>query len=433
MFTPSRLLREERGEIIRQWEAAVADRESFANGGKEKCARFELRAKELAQQIDEAERREAEGAEVHRNPSRAAILGNFEDPEPPQTKRDKERREAFRSYLKHGLLPNSYGDRGISADQRELLFEMRDMGTGGQGAYPGATSGFFVPVGFAGQFEAALKYYGGMLQAAKIWDTATGNPIPYPSVDDTTVIGEQVDENAPVSGADVPVSQIMYGAFKYSSKLVKVSIELLQDSAFDLESFLTEQFAIRIGRILNKKFTTGVGTTEPWGIATQATSSGQTVIGDDNASTPDPTRQVGYLDLVNLEHSVDPLYRPGSKFMMHDNTLSSLKKLKDNYGRPLWNSGLADRVPATINGYPYVINNDMATLAQTSPASARKTVLFGPLDKYLIRRVKQMSVLRLVERFAENGQVAFLAFARYDGGTLDAGTHPVRALVSPSS
>jgi HK97 family phage major capsid protein len=166
-----------------------------------------------------------------------------------------------------------------------------------------------------------------------------------------------------------------------------------------------------------------LGRRYPGGVSTTAT-------GDDNATAPDPTQQVGYIDLVKPEHSVNPLYRKGAIFMFHDHTLKYLKTLKDKYGRPLWESGFADR----ILGYPYAINNDMDSVVQTSPISARETVLFGNLQKYVIRRVRNLSVLRLlVERFADYGVVGFLGFARYDGGTVDAGTHPIRYLLNSAS
>jgi HK97 family phage major capsid protein len=342
--------------------------------------------------------------------------------------------EAFFGFLKHGMYPEMRGMhtfRGISEEQRTMLFnralkidgEQRDMGSGGQGAYPGATTGFFVPVGFVNKIEEALKYYGDMLNVAEVMDTATGQPLPYPTDNDTTVSGELVGEGQQVTSADVSLGQITFGAWKFSTKMTKVSIELLQDSAFDLESFLVKKFATRLGRILNTKFTTGSGTNEPKGIITAATASTQTVLGNDQLASPDPTSQIGYLDLVNLEHQVDPLYRKGAKYMFHDQTLRYFKTIKDGFGRPLWMpgmSGLADHQPDTINGYGYSINNDMQQLGHLN-----KVVAFGLLDKYLIRRVKEMSVLRLVERFADYGQVAFLGFARYDGQLLDAGTHPV--------
>ncbi len=221
----------------------------------------------------------------------------------------------------------------------------------------------------------------------------------------------------------------MFGAYKYSTKMVKVSIELLQDSAFDLESFLKDQFAIRIGRILNNHFTVGTGTNQPKGILVAATAGpvagGSS--GNDGGSETGGT-SIGSDDLIELEHSIDPLYRRGAKYMMHDSTLKQIKKLKDKYGRPLWLPGLAVNDPDTINGYGYSINNDLPAIAVNA-----KTVLFGKLDKYIIRRVKELSVLRLVERYADYGQVAFIGFARYDGNLLDAGTHPVKYLTQAAA
>jgi HK97 family phage major capsid protein len=81
-----------------------------------------------------------------------------------------------------------------------------------------------------------------------------------------------------------------------------------------------------------------------------------------------------------------------------------MKTLEDKYGRPLWMPGMTAGAADTINGYRYSGNDDMAPLGPDN-----KSVAFGPVDKYLIRRVKEMSVLRLVERFADYGQIAFLA------------------------
>ncbi len=340
-------------------------------------------------------------------------------------------RQAFGRYLRIGM-------NELGAEERALIQERRDMGTGGQGAYPGATSGFFVPVGFVDRVEDAMKYYGPMLKGGadmpEIMDTATGAPLPYPAADDTSQVGEQVDENAIVGSQDVNLQQIMFGAFKYSSKLVKVSIELLQDSAFDIEMFLTNEFGRRLGRIVNTKLTTGVGTTEPKGIVTAVSAGGNKVaaVGSStNTGGTEGNNTIGSDDLTNLEHAVDPVYRPGARYMMHDSTLKSLKKVKDKYGRPLWQESTRDGQPATINGYQYLVNNDMDELpaVPTSPPLLAETVLFGAMPKYVVRRVKQMAVLRLSERYAEYGQVGFLAFARYDGQSIDIG-HRAFALLT---
>jgi len=313
--------------------------------------------------------------------------------------------------------------------------EFRDLGIGSN-----ALGGYLVPQGFVYELEIAMKFFGGMLEVARIMDTATGQPLPYPTMNDTTVTGEIVGEGAQVSDVDAAFGHLVLNAWKYSTKMVKVSLELLQDSAFDLEAYLKEAFAIRLGRILNTHFTTGSGTNQPNGIVTAAVANDGTPqawgsgsgpgipliaggsAGNDGGSETG-TNSIGSQDLVNLEHSVDRLYRKGARYMMHDTSLRYLKQLLDKYGRPLWLPGIAANAPDTINGYPYTINNDVAQIA----ASAN-TVLFGRLDKYIVRRVKELSILTLVERFADYGQRAFIGFARYDGNLLDAGTHPVNYL-----
>jgi HK97 family phage major capsid protein len=130
---------------------------------------------------------------------------------------------------------------------------------------------------------------------------------------------------------------------------------------------------------------------------------------------------------VDLVHSVDPAYRVNARFMMNDATLKTIKKIKvlqysgDTTGVPLWSPSLVAGQPDTILGYPFVINQSMA-----SPGSSAKKVIFGDLSKYIIRDVRDFTLLRLDERFAELGQVAFLAFSRHDGDLLDAGTDPVK-------
>jgi HK97 family phage major capsid protein len=103
--------------------------------------------------------------------------------------------------------------------------------------------------------------------------------------------------------------------------------------------------------------------------------------------------------------------------MMNDSTLKKFKQVKDKYGRPLWQPSLVAGAPDTFGGRPLLINNYMDALQAGvgSPPVTRNTVIFGDLKRYIVRRVKSMSVLRLEERFADFGLVAFLAFARYDG------------------
>ncbi|HEX4381247.1 MAG TPA: phage major capsid protein [Candidatus Acidoferrum sp.] len=328
-------------------------------------------------------------------------------------------RAAYTDYLRNGLVPSAH-ERGMSEEHRKLVAEQRDMGVG-----TGALGGFFVPQGFVQDIESAMKFYGDMLSACSFLDTATGNTLPYPTDNDTTNSGEIVGEASQVADQDVAVGHVTFNAYKFSTKMVKVSLELIQDSAFDIEGFLKDKFAMRLGRIQNNKFTLGSGTNEPTGIIT-ASTAGPTAAGSSNNDGGAGTgaNSIGSQDLVELEHSVDKAYRRNAAYMMHDLTIKTLKRLLDKYGRPLWVPGMSSNAPDTINGYRYFVNNDMAQVATTN-----KTVLFGDLTKYKVRRVKELAIMRLVERYADYGQIAFIGFARGDGNLVDAGTNPVKYLV----
>jgi HK97 family phage major capsid protein len=435
-----RELGQKRAELVAKAQTSIpAPGKKWTPEARQKFDGYMSEADGLKSQIDDLEREASAGeadSELRqtRRPPESQIGYAGTD-----SAQERGFRTAFRNFLRHGVTPDNFC-KGLSDADRAALEQgqqqYRDMGVGNPTA-----GGYFVPAGFVYEVEVALKYYGNMLGVAKILDTATGQPLPYPTSNDTSVSGEIVGENSIVTTQDVTIGHLVFGAYKFSTKMVKVSLELAQDSAFNMEQFLVEKFAVRIGRILNAKFTNGVGTTEPTGIITAIVANNGTPSATPTIGTPliaagsalntggseTGANSIGSSDLFNLEHTVDPLYRPRAKYMMHDQTLRAIKTLLDKYGRPLWVPGVASNAPDTINGYQYSINNDM------DPIGASKvSVVFGALEKYLIRRVKELAVLRLVERYAEYGQLAFIGFARYDGNLLDAGTKPVNYLVQHS-
>lgn len=369
--------------------------------------------------------------------------------------------------LKRYWLAYAFGDTNrCSADDREIVFgkhkdfrgflqgaelsdkEKRDMGIGTL-----TLGGYFVPKGFVYDVEEALKYYGPMLLTSEIMDTATGQPLPYPTDNDTAVMGELVGEGQQVTEKDVLIGQVLFGAWKFSSKMVKISLELMQDSAFDMETYIKKKLAIRIGRIYNNQFTLGSGTNAPYGIvpavvaacaapsATPWTGANNgygvpliaagSAANDGGAETGGTS--IGSQDLDNLEHTVDPLYRRGAGYMWHDQTLRRVKVLLDKYGRPLWKPSVATGEPDRVNDYPYFINNDMAICPAVAQNPAPVTVLFGQLDKYTIRRVKELGIITLRERYADYGQLGLIGFSRADGQLLDAGTHPICYLIQANA
>jgi len=300
----------------------------------------------------------------------------------------------------------------------------------------GTQGGVFVPASFMYDVDIATKYFAPMMNdgICRVIESATGAILPYPTSNDTTNEAAVLADATQETEVSVPVGVVNFGAFKYSSKIVRVAIELLQDSAFNLEDFLKNAFAIRFGRGYEQAFTTGAGSTAPTGILTAVLASGATPVVAAGSSTNDGVgtaqNSIGSQDLVALEHSVDPSYRRGAGFLLHDQTLKVLKQLLDKYGRPIWVPGIASQASTdTLMGYKYAINQ---SLPQIGGNGTKSTVVYGDLQKFIIRKVRDMSVLRLDERYADYGQVGFIAFSRVDSNLVDAGTHPVNTLQNHS-
>jgi len=275
-----------------------------------------------------------------------------------------------------------------------------------------------VPEDFMAELDTAMLDFSGILQTARTITTATGAAMPWPKVDDTTQIGELLAEDATAAEADPAFTGVTFDAFVYSSKAVRVANTLLQDSAFNLESEIARMLGIRLGRIMNLHGTTGTGSSQPRGVVTAVVAETTPV------SAASPTA-VAYVDLVDLQHAVDPAYRPQSVFMMHDTTVKAIKKLLDGDLRPLWSSGIAVREPDTILGHRWFVNQDMDA---DPPAAAEESILFGDFSKYVIRRVINPVIVRLNELFALEFQTGFVMFDRWDSDLVDAGTGPIQVL-----
>jgi HK97 family phage major capsid protein len=401
-------LRDKRVKLVADARALMEKDDPSAEEGVQFDAMMN-EADKLKAEIDRLER--ADRTEAELNTSRSLVRAGREDSTvlaAAEAEAEKALElEAFHSYLRVGL--------GMMPDHLRAVAQRKMAPIKGQQATtPGSAGGYLVPQGFVNRLEIAMLAYGGMREASTIMPTDSGGPMPWPTENDTTNEGEIVAENTAVTEQTIAFGQVMFGSYMYSSKMVRTSLQILQDSAFPFDTWLPDRLAERLARITNRHFTLGTGApNQPAGIVPSATLG--------NAAATGGSTSVSTDNLIDLEHSVDPAYREGAKFMFHDNTLRDIKKLKDSQGRFLWIPGLAATEPDTILGYPYVINQHMAPMA----ASA-KSILFGRLDKYVIRDVLGVQIMRLTERYAEFLQVGFLAFLRCDGHLIDAGTHPVR-------
>jgi len=265
-----------------------------------------------------------------------------------------------------------------------------------------------------------------MLQLATTIRTDTGAVLPFPTFNGTATKGRILGINTQVTATDPAFGVMNLGAFKYSSDMVLVPEELIQDSGVPLSDFLGRALGERIGRILNEHFTTGAGTTLPFGVVPQATAVNLGT--GTSAGFGSSTDGTAYRNLLKLLHGVDIAYRSAGEkvgWMMNDVTLQEIAGMTDSTGRPLWVPSLVAGEPDRLLGYRIFINNDMTATA----ANLARRVLFGDFSKYYIREVRDVAVLSSRDRFIDFHQTAFLAFGRYDGNLLNAGTGPVKAAV----
>jgi HK97 family phage major capsid protein len=249
-------------------------------------------------------------------------------------------------------------------------------------------------------------------------NTATGNPIKVPTVDDTAVTAEKHTEGTALTddgGKDVTFGQKSLDSYGYDTEFVKFSLELARDSIFNMESLLGQLLGERLGRIANQELTVGDGTGDPNGIVT-ASSLGKTAAA---------AGAITYDEIIDLIHSVDPAYRqsPKVRFMFNDLTLSAIRKLKDGEGRYIWTMGNVQQgVPNVLLGYNYSINQAMANIA-----TGNKTLLFGDFGKYFVRKVGSPLIGVLRERFWPDLGIAGLIYFDGELGDTAAVKHLIQA------
>jgi HK97 family phage major capsid protein len=291
-------------------------------------------------------------------------------------------------------------------------------------AISGSAAALLVAEDFMPEVDQALAAHSAIIRAGRIEQTETGADLPWPKVDDTSNIGELLaDGSATADDVDPTYAQIKLQSFLYSSKLVRVPLQLMTDSGVDFASHLFDVLGQRIGRIFNTHGTTGDGSSKPRGLITA-------LLADTTPVAAAGATAITYNDVLDLEHSVDPDYRiqRGCGFMFHDNILKALKKILDTAGRPIFlpASDTPGSTP-TILGYPYFVNQDM----DDSIASGKETIVFGQLKKYVIRRGGPMLLVRTDERYAEYFQAGVVAFDRLDGDLVSGGSTAVRVLQQP--
>ena len=333
-----------------------------------------------------------------------SLLSDQPTPEPRSVKPETakpDRATALRKWM-------MYGHEGITPEERQVLgTELRGTSTL-VSSTPGL-GGYAMPEEWASDLYKVMVWYGGMLEAAGIsYNSSGGGDLHIPKVNDTTNVGAIIGQGVPDVVLDTDFTETVLSAYTYTSKIIKVSWEMFDDVAFNVDAEVRQIAAERLGRILNTHFTTGDNSGKPHGAVTAST------LGKGAAGATSVT----VFEILDLIHSVDRAYRQGPRvaFMWNDTTLAALKKLSFGSGddRPLWQPSIREGEPDRFEGYKYIVNNDMPAMA-----TGNKSILFGDFSKYKIRQVGGYGLARSTERFIDERAVAFFVTARFDADLVD--------------
>ena len=211
-----------------------------------------------------------------------------------------------------------------------------------------------------------------------------------------------IEEGGNLTFGDATFDQIILDAHKLHVA-IKVTEELLYDNAFNLESYIIDQFGKALANAEEDAFLNGSGTGQPLGILSPV---GGAEIGITAASGTKITSD----EVIDLVYSLKRPYRKNAKFLTNDQTLAALRKLKDTTGQYLWQPSYQAGEPDRILGYPVETSPYFPVLASGAPAIA-----FGDFSYYNIGDRGTRSFAELKELFAGNGMVGFVAKERVDG------------------
>lgn len=384
----------------------------------------EARMKELQETFDKASKRQEEINQILvrkrslEKIEKEQIEGLVEDREQESRSGRNANKPTDKELREHAELfayAMQYGQRA-QLDERErrmlgglVTSPVETRGTSTQVAGTSNLGGYLVPVLLQNEIIKTMKDYSGILQIGRIRYTSTGAQMTFPSRDLTSRAAVLISEGASLTVQDITYAQKVMDAYTYGDAL-KISYQLLQDSEIDMNSEFTDAFGESFGRAANTSLTTGTGSSQPNGIVTAA-AAGVTA-----ASATAFT--LG--EVIDLSHSVDPAYRNSNAcgYMMHDTILASIKKLSlaaTNMGAGTWQPSFRDGTPATINGYPYWINQGMSSALTTG----QKIILFGDYNKYNIRIARDMVIMRNDYSGMSTLTVDFYGYARWDGELFD--------------
>lgn len=377
-------LREKRAKA---WEAAKAFLDSKRGGdgllSAEDTAAYEKMEQEvvdLGKEIERLERQAAIDAELNKPVSEPITNKPNNNPDGEEKK---------------GRATDKYKKTFWNAMRRKNFYDVENalqVGTDSEG-------GYLVPDEFEHTLVEALEEENFFRSIATVIRTSSGDrKIPVVATKGTA---SWIDEEGAYPESDDSFGQVSIGAYKVATML-KVSDELLNDSVFDLEAYISKEFGRRIGAKEEEAFFTGDGKGKPTGIFNAAGGA------SDGVTTA--AAGITFDDVMDLFYAVKSPYRKKAVWVLNDTTVKALRKLKDNNGNYIWQPSVQAGQPDMILNRPYHTSAYVPEVA-----AGAKVMAFGDFSYYWIADRQGRSFKRLNELFAANGQVGFLASQRVDG------------------
>lgn len=386
-------LREKRGALVEQMQGMVAAAKAEGrNLSQEENEKFDA----ISNEVDELR---SAAARIERAEELKKEMANkAEEVREAAPAKKVEAREAFNAYLRKGF-------NNLSAEERSIMGELR--GTNTQITTNDGLGGFLVPENWAAAVSATELFKSDIEKVATIISTSNGQPFNLPANNDTSVAAAILGEGTAESVSDMTFTNVKFEPYTYSSKIVKVSRQLVSDNAFDLGSFVAGQLANRLNRGINGHLTTGTGSSQPSGIVT----------GSSLGKTAASATAVTIAEILDLMYSVDASYRnsAGAAFMMNSATLAAVRKLGFGSSNdfPVFVPAMEVGGVDLLFGKPVYVNEDMAGIA-----TGNKSIIFGDMKQYYIHQAGGVQLLRLEERYADELSVGYIAYKRVDGNVV---------------
>ncbi|WP_237670534.1 phage major capsid protein [Virgibacillus halodenitrificans] len=387
-------MREKRAKLVNQARELVnraeEEKRDFNQEDQQQYDRIMNEVDQMKNQIDREEKLSTLENELdtpiqqaHR-PNPQNQKGNLE-----QGRASEEYRNAFWKVFRNGKESLDHEDVSLLMDP-----QIRNLAVGTD-----ANGGYLVPDEFERKIIQGLEDQNIMRQLATVITTSSGSrEIPVESDYGTA---NWMSENEKYTESDATFGQVILGAHK-AGTIIKVSEELLNDSAFNIDNYVAGAFAKRFGNLEEAGFINGTGTGQPTGLIQSAEVGHTTVAGQVDGLIAD--------DFIDLYHSLKRPYRRNASFLANDGTVKAVRKLKDNDGQYIWQPGLQAGEPDRVLARPIYVADDVPGLG-----AGNKPLAFGDYSYYWIADRQGRVMQRLNELYAANGQVGFRMFERVDG------------------